>query len=149
MKDIENLKNLVKESVSISEVMIKLGYTCKGGGSFTKLKEVIKSNSIDITHFKGKSHGKTRFIKREDQDVFIKNSKYLNNRSLKTRLIKDFGFKEECCLCGIIDWLGKPLSLQLDHINGVNKDNRISNLRFLCPNCHSQTDTFSGKNIKK
>ena len=49
--------------------------------------------------------------------------------------------------CGISEWLGNPLALQLDHINGVNNDHRLTNLRFLCPNCHSQTDTYAGKNM--
>jgi 5-methylcytosine-specific restriction endonuclease McrA len=53
----------------------------------------------------------------------------------------------KCQCCGISEWLDKPISLQLDHINGINNDHRIENLRFLCPNCHSQTDTYAGKNI--
>lgn len=48
--------------------------------------------------------------------------------------------------CGLTEWRGKPISLQLDHINGDNFDHRIENLRLLCPNCHSQTETFAGKN---
>ena len=51
---------------------------------------------------------------------------------------------KDCCNKG--EWLGKPLVLQLDHINGVRDDHRLENLRFLCPNCHSQTDTYGGKN---
>ena len=53
----------------------------------------------------------------------------------------------KCQKCGISEWLGNPLTLQLDHINGVNNDHRLTNLRFLCPNCHSQTDTYAGKNM--
>ena len=53
------------------------------------------------------------------------------------------GVKEECVLCGQNNsWNGMKLVLQLDHINGNNKDNRIENLRILCPNCHTQTETF-------
>jgi len=51
----------------------------------------------------------------------------------------------KCSICGINTWLNKPLTLQLDHINGDNRDNRIEILRLLCPNCHSQTDNFCGK----
>lgn len=68
---------------------------------------------------------------------------------LKGRLIKAGVLRDVCCLCGITDWCGQKLTLVLDHINGVNNDNRPENLRLLCPNCNSQTDTFSGRNIKR
>lgn len=73
---------------------------------------------------------------------------YLTNR-LKKRLIKE-GIKEDKCeSCGLVDiWNGKPITLQLDHINGINYDHRLENLQILCPNCHSQTDTYCGRNKK-
>lgn len=72
-----------------------------------------------------------------------KHTNWLKNKILKAHLLP-----KECAICHIAEWLGNPLSLQLDHINGVRDDNRLENLRLLCPNCHSQTDTFAGKNIK-
>lgn len=84
------------------------------------------------------------------EDVLVENSTYTTSSRLKARLLKAGRLKEECSSCGNgPEWNGKPLSLQLDHINGINNDNRIENLRILCPNCHSQTDTYSGKNAKK
>jgi hypothetical protein len=68
---------------------------------------------------------------------------------LKNRLLRAGVLKNECSVCGLTEWQGKPLSLVLDHINGVNDDNDPGNLRLLRPNCHSQTDTFSGRNIKR
>ena len=65
------------------------------------------------------------------------------------RLISEGRLEYKCEKCGISEWLGEPLSLHLDHKNGVNNDHRIENLRFLCPNCHSQTDTYAGKNKSK
>ena len=57
--------------------------------------------------------------------------------------------EHKCESCGISEWLGKPLSLELDYINGDRYDNRLQNLRILCPNCHAQTDTYRGKNKGK
>lgn len=69
-----------------------------------------------------------------------------NRTHLKRRLLAA-GLLHECCACcGIADWKGKPLSLQLHHVNGDGSDNRIENLELLCPNCHSQTDTWGGRN---
>ena len=67
----------------------------------------------------------------------------------KQRLIRDGYLIKECYICFLKDWLNKPISLQIDHINGDSTDWRLENLRLLCPNCHSQTDTFSGRNNKK
>ena len=67
---------------------------------------------------------------------------------VKRRLIR-LGLKQDRCeICGISDWLGAPLSLALHHVNGDGDDNRLENLHLLCPNCHSQTDTFAGRNIR-
>ena len=65
---------------------------------------------------------------------------------MKRRLIKEGILKDKCYECGISEWRGKKLSLHLDHINGDNTDNRLKNLRVLCPNCHSITETYCGKN---
>jgi Zn finger protein HypA/HybF involved in hydrogenase expression len=65
---------------------------------------------------------------------------------LKKRILKAGLIEYKCSCCGITEWNGKPIVLQLHHINGDNRDNRKENLTFLCPNCHSQTDSFCGKN---
>jgi hypothetical protein len=72
-----------------------------------------------------------------------------NRGHLKRRLIR-LGLKQERCeICGISEWLGKPLSLALHHINGDGDDNRLENLQLLCPNCHSQTDNFAGRGVAR
>lgn len=68
---------------------------------------------------------------------------------LKNRLIKENVLEDKCSICGIDEWQGKKISLQLDHIDGDNHNHRLENLRLICPNCHSQTDTYCGKNKVK
>jgi 5-methylcytosine-specific restriction endonuclease McrA len=84
----------------------------------------------------------------KNEDVFIENSNYAR-QLIKKRIIKQKLFEYKCECCGLTDiWNNKKISLQLDHINGVNDDHRLQNLRFLCPNCHSQQDTYASKNRK-
>lgn len=102
--------------------------------------------NLDITHFNKYSKASLAKRNRPLEEILVENSNYTNNSSLKKRLLEEGLLKYECYECHISEWNGKPLSLQLDHINGNNSDNRLENLRFLCPNCHSQTETFSGRN---
>jgi len=69
--------------------------------------------------------------------------------NIKHRLIQAGLLSNRCAECGISEWRGKPLTVHIDHINGVKNDNRLENLRMLCPNCHSQTETYSGHNAKR
>jgi len=73
-------------------------------------------------------------------------SAHATRASVRKTIIREELIPYECSKCGINEWNGKMLSLHLDHINGVNNDHRLENLRFLCPNCHSQTDTYTGRN---
>jgi hypothetical protein len=65
---------------------------------------------------------------------------------LKRRLLSAGIKQNRCEQCGITEWQGRPLSMALHHLNGDGRDNRLENLQLLCPNCHSQTDTFAGRN---
>ena len=143
---LENLKQLVIESTTIAELMRKLGYTANRGNSFDGLKKYLIENNIDISHFKGKSHGSSKTEKYSLEQILVENSTYSNMTRLKERVLKANLLEYKCSECGISEWNNKSLVLQLDHINGNNRDNRIENLRLLCPNCHSQTETFCGKN---
>lgn len=87
--------------------------------------------------------------KKLNSEVFIVDSTHPRHR-VKERLIKEklIEYKCQCCF-NPGEHNGLPLVLQLDHINGINNDNRLENLRFLCPNCHAQSDTYAAKNIVK
>jgi len=79
---------------------------------------------------------------------YLTNSASIQSYKLKNRLLKDGVFAHKCTGCCRAKWLGRPVPLELDHINGENKDNRLENLRLLCPNCHALTTTYRSKNRK-
>ena len=148
----QKLQEIVSSCTSFSNILKHFNLLNKGGNVKT-LKSRLEYDSIDYSHIrlgKGSNSGR-KFRKKHTplNELFTTNSNY-NRNCLKRKIIENKLLLEQCQLCGIHDtWNGKPLTLQLDHINGISDDNRLNNLRFLCPNCHSQTDTFSGKKIKK
>lgn len=145
----KEFSNIVKNCTSVSEVLDYFGF-CRSSGSMAKIvKERIMKEDIDVSHFKrGGTKGGTP--KYSLEDILVENSTYTNGTKLKDRLIKSKLIEYKCAECGNEGlWNGKRLVLQLEHKNGKHNDNRLSNLCFLCPNCHSQTDTFSGKNATK
>ena len=76
-------------------------------------------------------------------------AKAKSRAAVRRRLLSEGIFQNRCSICDISDWLGKPLSMHIDHINGIKDDHRLENLRMLCPNCHNQTDTYGGRNVKR
>lgn len=148
----EKLTKTVKSNVSISGVLKEFGLSQYNGGNYRQFHKYVRLYNIDTSHFtgqahlKGKSHNWTKKIPLED--ILVADSTYTHSSHLKKRLVENDLLEEKCLECGLTDhWNGKPITLQLDHINGDALDNRIDNLRFLCPNCHSQTPTFAGKNL--
>ena len=140
----EYLQKVVNESLNRKEVLDKLNITASSY-NYQKLQKMLDDNQIDYSKLLGS--GSRRKI--DIDKILVENSTYKNSH-LRDRLIKE-GIKEYKCEnpeCGISEWLGKPISLQIHHINGNNSDNRLENLQLLCPNCHSQTENFGGKNIK-
>ena len=139
--DKENLEIAVNNSTTKIEVLKKLGLSDQGG-NYKTLSKYLKIYIIDISHFKLDNNNVAKnFIKKELSDILIENSTF-NTNHLKERLYKE-GIKEKKCeLCGQDEnWQGKKISLILDHINGINDDNRIENLRIVCPNCNATLDT--------
>ena len=138
-------------SSSIAQVAKKLGCNTTGGGYVT-LKMAARELGLDDSHMTGQgwnigwqsNPSKERVIALSD--ILVENSTYTTIWRLKRRLLSEGILEYRCYLCGLTEWNGKPIMLQLDHINGVHLDHRIENLRLLCPNCHSQTETFAGRN---
>ena len=140
----EDFAKYVKESKTYRDVYDACGMS--RGGSNSTVKKRIKKLNLDISHF---TYCKPFFPeKKKLKDVCIQNSTY-HAGSLKKRLFSELNWKKKCSGCGIGDtWNNKPITLELDHINGNNSDHRLENLRLLCPNCHSQTKTFRGRNVQ-
>jgi len=142
----------VATSRSIAQVLTQLGLK-PAGGNYATIRLKVSELELDTTHWKGQGWNKglnvPSFTRRDLVDILVENSPHKQSHSLKLRLIKEGLLLERCNECGLIDWQQKPISFHLEHINGIHNDNRIENLQLLCPNCHSQTDTYCGKNIGK
>ena len=153
----ESLEILCRESYSLNEVLRKTG-RCESGYSSQYLKFKIEEFGIDISHFtgrlwsKGKTHIEDNRIKSKKKysidEIFVKNSKA--HRVVIKRYCKLYNLiPYKCSICGCNgSWQNGIISLELDHIDGDKKNNELSNLRYLCPNCHALTDTYCGRNIK-
>lgn len=141
----EILKQLVLTSTSISQVITGSGLK-HSGAVYSGLYKRIKKLKINISHFGQKGISKSgNYPTKPLEDILISDSSYQSNK-LKKRLLKNGLIKNECKICGLKEWLGNIIVLHLDHKNGNNRDNHLSNLRLLCPNCDSQTDTYCGRN---
>jgi hypothetical protein len=146
----DQFEHAVNDSYSIANALRLLGYIGVGGNykTFYKLQNIY---NVDISHFTGKASrlfNKVTFQQKSLSDVLCENSEY-SRASLKKRLIDEGILLNDCYICELkSEWNNKPLVLILDHINGINNDNRIENLRLVCPNCNSQLSTFCGRNRK-
>ena len=140
--------DLVGRHTCLTDILRELHFSPNSGTMAKIIKDRITYEKIDCSHFTGRKDvgGQPRYIL---DNILVEHSPYKSRERLKIRLINAKILDYKCVECGNSGtWKGKSLSLKLDHINGVPDDNRKENLRFLCPNCHSQTLTFSGRNRK-
>lgn len=142
---------LIKSSHNTREVLFKLHLTTVGNSwGYSLIKRRMKELHLSGDDFLGKvgtkQLPKPNSIKTQDLLVSEASSPRC---VIRKRILEENLIEYKCSKCGISEWNGSPISLELDHINGVGNDNRIENLRFLCPNCHSQTKTYGSKNTSK
>lgn len=140
----EQLRVAVAESVTVAEVMRKLGVVTSSANHGRVLRD-IRRVGVDTAHFLGKRWGIGKvppgWEARDLKDVLVVGARE-HTSHLKKRLLEEGLKKALCEECGIVTWNGKPAPLTLHHVNGNRLDNRIENLQILCANCHAQTATF-------
>ena len=142
----KELETILKNSSSYGNFLDKIGYA-KSGNAYKHTKKYLDSIDVDYSFI---NTPKWSSAEKSVEEVFKKGTSFCN-KGLKSKILKYKLLQYECTgvNCGNTgQWLGKSLILQLDHKNGDSSDNRLENLRFLCPNCHSQTETYAGKNKK-
>jgi hypothetical protein len=151
----ELLEPIVRESKSFAEVLRRLGVRWNGGTQANLVRR-IKLHELDTSHFLGQKRNRGVEHKGGNQklhwaEILVIDRRKINRKERVFRLREamiESGIPYVCGTCGAPpEWMGKPLVLQIDHKNGNNLDNRPNNVRFGCPNCHSQTETFGAKNI--
>lgn len=154
----ESLAPIVAASSSYRDIVKRLGLNYRSGGNNAYIKRLVLKFSLDTSHFIGQRDGgrggwnkgvpndlarrgaDERLVLGTPQDARIE-------AYILRRCLLETGREHRCGICGIeAEWNGKPLVLQVDHINGCYWDNQENNLRFTCPNCHSQTETYGSKN---
>lgn len=140
---VEELTNIVNDSHTLQEVLKKIGYSSVSGANRQTVQSRLDKYNISTEHF---TKGVGRGIKRNEENVFCKDST-ASQKVLREWYKKGNYTEYKCSICGQEPfWNGKELTLTLDHINGNNTDDRLENLRWVCPNCDRQLDTFGSKN---
>jgi hypothetical protein len=145
----QEIEEAVRTSRSLPQALAKLGFKPQGGAQRT-LKKRIEQMGLDTSHLLGEAWRRgssVPVVPAKPLRELLVDGRFMQTNHLKRRLIEE-GVKEaKCSACGRGSWNGRPIPLELDHINGRRDDNRLGNLRILCPNCHAQTDTYRGRNI--
>jgi hypothetical protein len=148
----EILEEAIKHCINFSQVCRYLGKHPKGG-TFEVIRNKIIYFGLDISHFKGQSshtgyNHSGRNKRKYPHEIFVGGKHFRERAWLLRRCLLEIGVEYKCSVCGISKWNNMGITLEVDHIDGDWRNCEKENLRFMCPNCHSQTETYSGKNKK-
>ncbi len=141
----KQLGEAVKNATSMRQVLQTLS-VAPYGGNYDVLRKAIRHFCLDTSHFMGQAWNKGRTIPpRQPIEKYLNNTLPIQSYKLRNRLLREGVFEHRCSRCRKTKWLDQLIPLELDHINGNNKNNRPNNLRLLCPNCHALTPTYRNK----
>jgi len=145
----EMLARAVAGSYSIRAALTKLGLAPLGG-NYETFKKAVRTFGIDTSHFTGQGHlrEKTHNYGTRPLRVILRRGRLENTFRLHRRLIAEGIKPQRCECCGLTEWVGHPVPLELHHKDGDRTNNVLSNLELVCPNCHALTDNYRGKNKK-
>ena len=143
---VEQFAQICKESESVREVVQKMGYAPNGGSTAKRIKNLISQYNINIEHFNGQGHTKNIGKYRTPIEDYFTNKTKVTSHRLRLRLLDDGYFEYKCSCCGLSEWLGQPIPLELHHKDGNKDNNCLENLELRCPNCHYFTETYKTKN---
>jgi 5-methylcytosine-specific restriction endonuclease McrA len=138
----------VRDCYSIASVLRRLNLRV-AGSNYATLKRLIRDWSLDVSHWTGQGHRKGSSIPvvpPRPLEAVLRRDCIVNSNALRRRLIREGLLKPECCGCGLKQWLGRPIPLELDHRDGDRNNQELENLRLLCPNCHALTPNYRGRN---
>ena len=146
----DEFRQAVATSLSVRQVLEQIGLV-PAGGNYKTVHSRIKLLGLDTSHFTGagwnvgaryKAFGRKATL----EEILVENLPYAFTHGLRGRLLKEGWKQHKCEQCGLTEWCGQPIPLELHHGNGISNDYRIANLHLLCPNCHTLTDNYRGKN---
>lgn len=138
----QEIEQFVKESFSYAQLAAKIGYdnSQNNGSAYRAVHEMVEVLNLDISHFKGQGWNKGNF----DYSRFQYGKKVKGSQAIKA-IVALRGHQCECC--GLNEWMGDLIPLEIHHIDGDNLNNILDNIQLMCPNCHALTDNYKGRNI--
>lgn len=130
----------------------RLGASPTSGSTNRQVRDDIRRLRLDVSHFAGQGWAKgtenpAKRPRKPLEQILVAGRQVAHTSDLRKHLIEEGVLPPVCSGCGRSTWEGRPMPLELDHTNGDRRDNRLENLRLLCPNCHALTETYRGRNI--